>query len=298
MDYFTKWVEAYPAADQTTETIVRLLVANVVCCHGVPDELLSDRGQNLLSELMKQICSALGMSKVNTTAHHPQTDGLVENMNKTLRAMIAKHVHTFGIEWDQHLQQLLFAYRVKPQESTQESPFFLLYGRDARIPTETTLSTPISSYQVDMDDYRTKPVTGLTEAWKIAKSNIGKAQRRQKIHYDKKAREVKYQIGDRVMVYMPHEDTGKLRKLALPYHGPYRVLELKTNGVVIRPVDKPQEPTILVNIDRVTHCPVELPDVSWLGKRKRARRRKRRIEKDENSVRPLRQSSRLRNQGT
>jgi len=54
---------------------------------------------------MKQVCSVLGMTIVNTTAHHPQTDGLVENMNKTLRSMIAKYVNTFEVEWDQHLQQ-------------------------------------------------------------------------------------------------------------------------------------------------------------------------------------------------
>ena len=66
MDYFTKWVEAYPAADQTAETIVHLLVDNIVCCHGVPAELLFDQGPNLLSELMRQTCAALGMSKVNT----------------------------------------------------------------------------------------------------------------------------------------------------------------------------------------------------------------------------------------
>ena len=51
------------------------------------------------------------------------------------------------------------------------------------------------------------------------------------------------------MVYILHEDTGKLWKLALPYHSPYRILELKTNGVVIRLVDKPQEQSILVNCD-------------------------------------------------
>ena len=74
VDYFTKWVETYPTADQTTETIVQLLVDNIVCRHEVPVELLSDRGQNLLSELMKQVCAVLGMTKLNTTAYHPQAD--------------------------------------------------------------------------------------------------------------------------------------------------------------------------------------------------------------------------------
>jgi len=78
----------------------------------------------------------------------------MENMNRTLRSMIAKCVNTFDVEWDQHLQQLLFAYRIKPHESTQQSPYFLLYGRDARIPTETALFSPILPMQVELEDYQ------------------------------------------------------------------------------------------------------------------------------------------------
>ena len=96
MDYLTKWVEAFPTADQTSETIARLLVERVICQHGAPKELLSDRGPNLLSSLILDICNLMGMKKTNTTAYHPQTDGLVENFNRTLRAMIAKHAKTFG----------------------------------------------------------------------------------------------------------------------------------------------------------------------------------------------------------
>ena len=59
---------------------------------------------------MLDVCELLGVKKVNTTAYHPQTDGLVERMNRTLRSMLAKHVHKFGPDWDVHLQQLLFAY--------------------------------------------------------------------------------------------------------------------------------------------------------------------------------------------
>ena len=71
------------------------------------------------------------------------------------------------------------------------------------------------------------------------------------------------------MVYMPHEDTGKLRKLALPHHRPYRVLDVLPNGLSLRPVDHPEEAPILVYQDQVTKCFAELPDVSWLGKKRR-----------------------------
>ena len=84
-------------------------------------------------------------------------------------------------------------------------------------------------------------MNGLTEAREIVKQKIGKSQQKQKPQNDKKTQKMKYNIGDRVMVYMQHEDTGKQRKLALPYHSSYRILELKTNGVVMTPVDKRQE---------------------------------------------------------
>ena len=133
-----------------------------------------------------------GMAKVNTTAYHPQTDGLVENFNRTLRSMLAKHSREFGPQWDVHLQQLLFAYRTKPHESTGESPFYLLYGRDGRLPTDSVLDTPSSPYLVDSEDYQVELARGLSSAWDVARSEIRKAQRHQKTQYDKKSKIVDY----------------------------------------------------------------------------------------------------------
>ena len=85
-------------------------------------------------------------------------------MNRTLRSMLAKHAHKFGPDWDLHLQQLLFAYRVKPQDCTGEAPFYLVYGRDAKLPTESAISQPLTPYQEDLSDYRSNLVAGLSEA--------------------------------------------------------------------------------------------------------------------------------------
>ena len=172
MDYFTKWVEAYAVPDQQTQTIARLLVENIVCRHGVPQELLSDRGSNFLSELMLELCSLLGIKKLNTSGYHPQSDALVEKFNCTLVNMISKHTDAGAVEWDQQLQLLLFAYQSMVQESTRESPFFLLYGRDPRLPTGTELDTVKAEYLVDMDDYRTELVVSMAKAKKIALENI------------------------------------------------------------------------------------------------------------------------------
>ena len=76
------------------------------------------------------------------------------------------------------------------------------------------------------------------------------------------------------MVYMPYEDQGKNRKMALPYHGPYRIIEVRPNNcVLVRPVDKPDDQPIFVSMDRIVPCPNELSNVSWLGPRTRKQKR-------------------------
>ena len=77
MDYLTKWPEVFPVPAQTAETIAQALV-EVISRHGVPAKLLSDRGANFLSDILQEVYKLLGIKKANTSAYHPQSDGLVE----------------------------------------------------------------------------------------------------------------------------------------------------------------------------------------------------------------------------
>lgn len=142
VDFLTKWPEVFATADQSAATIARLLVDQIICRHGIPTELLSDRGATFLSQLLSEVYQLMGMRKVNTTVYHPQTDGLVKRLNRTMTDMLAKTVQKHGTDWDERLPYVLFAYRASLQESTRESPFFLLYGRDPKLPTEETLTPP------------------------------------------------------------------------------------------------------------------------------------------------------------
>ena len=275
VDYLTKWVEAFPMSDQRADTIARLFVEHVVCRHGVPEQLLSDRGANFLSDLIRGVCDILGVKKINTSGYHPQTDGLVEKFNSILVGMIAKCCETRERDWDDHLPYLLFAYRSMMQESTRESPFCLLYGRDPHLPTETGLSLPTPSYSIDVEDYRTELVTKLKTAWEIAKERIKGAQDAQKVQYDRHARKASIRVGDRAMVYMPSSVQGKERKLARPYHGPYWVLKVTPTNVEVSLIDHPQEPPIFVSLNRVRRCYEEMEDHSWTGPRKKRKRGRR-----------------------
>ena len=96
MDYLTKWPEVFATSDQSAATIAKLLIEQIVSRHGVPSEILSDRGRAFLSGLMKEVEQLLGFHKANTSAYHPQTDGLVERFNRTLTTMLAKTVEKGG----------------------------------------------------------------------------------------------------------------------------------------------------------------------------------------------------------
>ena len=100
-DYLTKWPEVFPSPDQKAETIARLQVEQIVPRHGVPEQLLSDRGQNFLSEVMLEVCKLLETKKINTMGYHPQTDGLVERLNYILITMLSKCVEKHGRDWDE-----------------------------------------------------------------------------------------------------------------------------------------------------------------------------------------------------
>ena len=80
------------------------------------------------------------------------------------------------------------------QESTRENPFFLLYGRDPSLPTETAVSHLTIPYQVDLSDYRTELIAHLSDTWETAHQNIHIAQHKQKRQYDRKSRDVKLKI--------------------------------------------------------------------------------------------------------
>ena len=106
----------------------------------------------------------------------------------------------------------------------------MLYGRDARLPTETALSTPRTPYQVDTEDYRTSLMEGLTTVWKNARLKINSTQQQYKTQYEKRSKTCQYQVGDRVFIYMPTEQQGKLENL--PVHSLDRT-ELKLSPPVL-----------------------------------------------------------------
>ena len=273
-DFLTKWPLVFPVPDQKAIRIARLIAEEVLPLFGVPDALLSDRGANLLAHVMTDMCELLGVKKLNTTSYHPQCDGMVERLNRTLKAMLRKHVAKFHSQWDRFLPGVLWAYRNTPHESTKEKPSFLLFGIDLRSPTEASFLPPESLDPTDLGSYREELMVSLSSARELAASSIQEAQKSYKTQYDKRVRVVDFRLGDWVFVRFPEEETGRNRKLSRPWYGPFRIIGKQDPNLTVRKVYFPEDPELTIHQLRVCPSPSMLPaGFYWYGAKRRSQGR-------------------------
>ena len=133
-DYATRYPEAVAALPNIeTETIAEALV-EIYSRMGIPSEVLTDMGTQFTSAIMREVSRLLSIKQLCCTPYHPQCNGLIESFHSTLKLMLKRLCAERPRDWDHYLSALLFAYREAPHESTQFSPFELLYGRSVRGP--------------------------------------------------------------------------------------------------------------------------------------------------------------------
>ena len=217
-DYATRYPEAIPLKRFTAQAVAEQLI-ELFSRHGIPKELLTDQGTNFTSALLKELYKMLGVQPIQTTPYHPQTDGLVERFNQTLKQMLRKVIDEDGRNWDKLVPYVLYAYREVPQASTGFSPFELLYGRDVRGPLDIIKEgwTGPEEKEDDVLSYVQRVNDRLEEAKDIVQANMRRAQSRQKAWYDQKARDLNLIAGDRVLVLLPTSNEKLLARSKGPF---------------------------------------------------------------------------------
>ena len=241
--------DAIPLRSIDAEHVAEELV-QVFSRVGIPEEILTDQGTNFMSQLLAEVYKFLRIKPIRTSPYHPQTDGLVERFNKTLKTMVRKMAISEGRDWDTLLPYVLFAYREVPQASTGFSPFELLYGREVRGPLDVLRETweePTSGGE-NVISYVLSMREKLATMSAIARENMERAQATQKTWYDRTARTRGFKPGDRVLVLLP-TSTHKLRA---QWQGPYRVVSKlgEANYVVDMDNKRKRQRTFHVNMLR------------------------------------------------
>ena len=225
-DYFTRWVEAYPLPNQEAPVVAKLLVNEWICRFGVPEVIHSDQGKNFESHLFAEVCHLLGMEKTRTTPYHPQSDGLVERFNRTLRMLLTVRMNQVPPDiWDDELPMVMLAYRSSVQESTGFTPFRLMFGREVQLPVDIIYGGGPAPGETH-SDYVAQLSERLQKAYQLVRDHLRATQRYQKQYYDRKATGGRYQPGDLVWLYSPAVPKRSCPKFHRPWKGPYRVLKV------------------------------------------------------------------------
>ena len=223
-DYLTKWPEAKAMREATAEKVTEYLYKEIICRHGCPKVILSDRGSHFNNKMMEELCQRFEIKHRKSAPYHPQTNGLVERFNRTLCESLAK-VSEEENQWDEHIEEVLFAYRTNKHSTTKQTPFYLTYGREAILPIDE-IEESLEVENIELSTLkRIYEIVNLEEKREETLEVIGESQDKQKERYDKKVKEVRFLIGDQVLLKDAAKEKQWSGKLTPKWKGPYEVHE-------------------------------------------------------------------------
>ena len=198
-DHFTKYAQAIPTKNQTAKTTAEALFKNFIVHYGIPTTLHSDQGQQFESHIIQELCKLLNIKKSRTTPYHPMGNGTTERFNRTLLKMLGTLENDMKSDWKSHIPALVHAYNSMPQETTGYSPYFLMFGREPRLPVDVAFGLDTGN-RTSKTRYIEELRGRLQKSYDLAIKSSAKAKDRQKQHYDLRTRGARIEEGDRVLV--------------------------------------------------------------------------------------------------
>ncbi|KAL7883023.1 hypothetical protein SRHO_G00006810 [Serrasalmus rhombeus] len=213
IDHFTRFAQAYATTSKSAKTVADKIFGDYALKFGFPMRIHHVQGGEFENQLFAQLKRNCGVLSSRTTSYHPQGNGQVEHFNRTLLQMLKALTEREKSNWKNLLNKLVYAYNCTRSEVTGFSPFFLLYGRPPRLPSDLLFRLTPESGTSDHQEYMRRWKSGMQEAYEVTQENAKKSAERGKRNHDKKSRSSVLQEGDRVLVrnLTPRGGTGKLR---------------------------------------------------------------------------------------
>lgn len=205
IDRATRWVEAVPLRTVTAEKVAQAFYTHWVARYGTPLRITSDRGPQFRSDLFLELAKLLGAQHIQTTAYHPQANGLVERFHRRLKELLI----CYSKNWHCYLPSILLGIRAAPRDETGISSAEMVYGQTLRLPGE------LHQESEEIRD-KTKFVEHLRAVLRDLKPAPFKHRRKEKIfiHQDLDTCKRVFVRVDKVRV-----------SLEPPYQGPYTVIK-------------------------------------------------------------------------
>ena len=239
VDCFTRYAFAVPLNDQSSEAVINAVIGNYITVHGSPRRILTDQGKCFESALFHSFCKFFRISKIRTSGYRPQSNGLCERFNQTLKHSLSKILgKALQPSWDLYLNFAVFSYNTSTHSSTGFTPHFLTFGCEARLPADLIFGVPELSSLEPLDGVASsgslnslfKSFSLLHSSFSLVRENLGFLHRREKDRYDLGAVERVFHPGDTVRVRLKARQPGP-SKFQSGWSGPHEVVD--TRGVIV-----------------------------------------------------------------
>lgn len=229
IDYCTKWPIAKPLKAATAEEVAIFIENEIVLNFGIPDEIVTDRGPMFNSGVIEYLLDQFRVKHLMSSAYHPRTNGAVERYNAVIGKMISKFASSNKAQWDLYVNNCVLASRVRLHSATGYSPFYMVYGVNAKIPGDKTIPNIIE--EIDNFDHtgeRLAEINSLQNHRKEALASLDKQRSSMKNRFDKKLtkNEIDFKVGDPVMV----RNEAK-KKFEVQWFGPLIITATLNNGL-------------------------------------------------------------------
>ena len=183
-------------------------------------EIHSDQGRQFESQLFQELCHIWGVKKTRTSPYHPTANSVVERLNRTLGASLrALLVDRPQGDWDLLLPSIMRGIRATPHSTTAETPNYMMFGRELRLPDTITLEEPPREKTI-VHEYAQQ----IKELMKESGERLRNQQ--YQIRQEETEEPNLYLKGDLVWLRNQHRKKGENPKLAVKYQGPYEVIEV------------------------------------------------------------------------
>lgn len=224
-DLLTKFSIAVPLRTTSAIETADAFIKSLICRFGAPRALLTDQGSNFTSSLVKAIARKFKITKFQTTAFRPQSNGSIERSHQVLTEYLKQYVKNKA--WDEWLDFAILSYNTSTHEGTLYTPHELVYGRLARMPSAGSFpDVSTESYAKYLERLQNKLSGTITKA----RENLISAKIRAKRYYDRGTRPCKFSPNDQVFILRE----PRKNKLESQYTGPHKVLEILQNGANIK----------------------------------------------------------------
>ena len=228
IDYVSRFAWAIPVKSRTATEIANALIKHVFMIFGNPAYLVSDRAAEFTSKEFQDILKELEIKNHQIVTYNPTGNSVVERLNRSILQMLRSLLLDFDENWNELLPAAMSFYNAAYHETVKNSPHFLMFLQDARIPYETILAP------THLDDptleARAKQKAQVLE---LAKNAIITSQRDPQETNMQKKRQIRIDIGD--MVFLRNVSVSrKDHKILKKIWGPHRVLDLTPTTAIIK----------------------------------------------------------------